>query len=65
LLSKSYAATRRKELSRDRAGTTYAAGQPRLEQGDTVYLTTADAQGNMVLADPKFVFAVWLRPDPA
>jgi gamma-glutamyltranspeptidase/glutathione hydrolase len=48
LLSKSYAATRRKELSRDRAGTTYVAGQPRLEQGDTVYLTTADAQGNMV-----------------
>jgi gamma-glutamyltranspeptidase/glutathione hydrolase len=48
LLSKSYAAERRKLIRLDRAGRTYDAGSPALQQGDTIYLTTADAEGNMV-----------------
>jgi gamma-glutamyltranspeptidase / glutathione hydrolase len=48
LLSKSYAAERRKLITMDRAAKTYDAGNPALLQGDTIYLTTADADGNMV-----------------
>jgi len=48
LLAKSYAAERRKLIRMDRAGRTYDAGNPALQQGDTIYLTTADAEGNMV-----------------
>ena len=48
LLSKSYAAERRKLIQLDRAAKTYDAGNPALQQGDTIYLTTADAEGNMV-----------------
>jgi gamma-glutamyltranspeptidase / glutathione hydrolase len=48
LLSKEYAAERRKLIRMDRAARSYEAGHPPLEQGDTIYLTTADAEGNMV-----------------
>ncbi|MBI5690010.1 MAG: gamma-glutamyltransferase [Verrucomicrobia bacterium] len=48
LLSKEYAAQRRALISRDRAAKTYDAGNPALQEGDTIYLTTADADGNMV-----------------
>ncbi|MCX6905352.1 MAG: gamma-glutamyltransferase, partial [Verrucomicrobia bacterium] len=48
LLSKEYAAERRQLIRMDRAGRAYDAGHPALEAGDTVYLTTADAEGNMV-----------------
>ena len=48
LLSKEYAASRRKLIRLNRAGASYDAGNPALEQGDTIYLTTADAEGNMV-----------------
>src|SRR5262249_38262840 len=48
LLSKDYAAERRKLIRMERAGRSYDAGQPALDQGDTIYLTTADADGNMV-----------------
>ncbi len=48
LLAKSYAAERRKLIRMDRAGKTYDAGNPALQQGDTIYLTTADSEGNMV-----------------
>jgi gamma-glutamyltranspeptidase / glutathione hydrolase len=48
LLSKAYAAERRKLIRMDRAARTYDAGNPSLQQGDTIYLTTADAEGNMV-----------------
>ena len=48
LLSKTYAAERRKLIRMDRAARTYDAGNPALQQGDTIYLTTADAEGNMV-----------------
>jgi gamma-glutamyltranspeptidase/glutathione hydrolase len=48
LLSKSYAAERRKLISLTRAARTYDAGNPAMHDGDTIYLTTADAEGNMV-----------------
>jgi gamma-glutamyltranspeptidase/glutathione hydrolase len=48
LLAKDYAAQRRALIKMDRAGKTYDAGNPALQEGDTIYLTTADADGNMV-----------------
>lgn len=48
LLSKKYAAARRKLIDMRRAATEVQAGDPRLEKGDTIYLTVADRQGNMV-----------------
>ena len=48
LLSKAYAAERRKLINPARAGRSYDAGNPAVQQGDTIYLTTADAAGNMV-----------------
>ncbi len=48
LISKSYAAERRKLIDSRRAAKSYDFGNPMLNHGDTVYLTTADAQGNMV-----------------
>jgi gamma-glutamyltranspeptidase/glutathione hydrolase len=47
LLSKDYAAARRKLISTERAAREVPVGQPKLD-GDTIYMTTADAQGNMV-----------------
>ncbi|MEX0662788.1 MAG: gamma-glutamyltransferase [Balneolaceae bacterium] len=47
LLSKEYAAERR-ELIGDRAMNDVTAGVEALENGDTIYLTTADKDGNMV-----------------
>jgi gamma-glutamyltranspeptidase/glutathione hydrolase len=46
LISKEYAAERRKLINPDRAARTYNAGDP--ESGNTIYLTVADSQGNMV-----------------
>ncbi|HSN85760.1 MAG TPA: gamma-glutamyltransferase family protein, partial [Thermoanaerobaculia bacterium] len=49
LISKQYAAERRKLINPKRAGRSYDAGlNPALQQGDTIYLTTADGEGNMV-----------------
>ncbi len=48
LLAKSYAAERRKLINPSRAAKTYDAGNPALQEGDTIYLTTADGDGNMV-----------------
>ena len=48
MISKNYADERRELLDPDRASLQIAAGQPRLEKGDTVYLTVADTQRNMV-----------------
>ncbi|MDG0969228.1 MAG: gamma-glutamyltransferase [Porticoccaceae bacterium] len=47
LISKDYAKQRAMLLSFTKASNTYPAGNP-LEEGDTIYLTTADAEGNMV-----------------
>ncbi|KAF1691318.1 gamma-glutamyltransferase [Pseudoxanthomonas koreensis] len=49
LVSKGYAAERRKLISPDKALREVQPGTPRqLEEGDTIYLTTADADGMMV-----------------
>jgi len=48
LLSKDYAAERRALIDPNRAAKRYDAGNPALQQGDTIYLTTADSEGNMV-----------------
>jgi gamma-glutamyltranspeptidase/glutathione hydrolase len=46
LISKEYAAERRKLIDPSKAAAAYPA--PNLEQGDTVYLCTADGEGNLV-----------------
>jgi gamma-glutamyltranspeptidase/glutathione hydrolase len=48
LISKEYAAERRKLIRMDHAARTVDAGNPALQDGDTIYLTTADGEGNMV-----------------
>ena len=48
LISKEYAAERRALIDPRRAARRFDAGNPALEEGDTVYLCTADAAGNMV-----------------
>ena len=48
LLSKSYAAERRKLIDPNHAAKNVEAGNPALNQGDTIYLCTADDEGNMV-----------------
>jgi gamma-glutamyltranspeptidase/glutathione hydrolase len=48
LLSKEYAAERRKLIDLDNAAKKVPAGNPALDQGDTIYLCTADDAGNMV-----------------
>jgi gamma-glutamyltranspeptidase/glutathione hydrolase len=48
LISKEYAAKRRERLNEKRAQKSYDPGNPALESGDTIYLTTADKDGNMV-----------------
>ncbi|CAN5567146.1 gamma-glutamyltransferase [soil metagenome] len=48
LISKEYADERRKLINRQRAGANYEAGNPGLKDGDTIYLTVADKDGNIV-----------------
>ena len=48
LLSKEYAAQRRALISDTRAARRLEAGHPPLKEGDTIYLTVADRDGNMV-----------------
>ncbi len=48
LISKEYAAQRRKLIDPNRAAKRYDAGEPALDKGDTIYLTVADSEGNMV-----------------
>lgn len=48
LISKEYANERRKLINPMRAAKTYDAGNPALKDGDTIYLTVADKEGNMV-----------------
>jgi gamma-glutamyltranspeptidase / glutathione hydrolase len=48
LISKQYAEQRRQLINPQRAARTVEAGNPRLQQGDTIYLTTADPNGMMV-----------------
>ncbi|MFT4033041.1 MAG: gamma-glutamyltransferase, partial [Siphonobacter sp.] len=48
LISKEYAAERRKLINPKKAATRIDAGNPALRDGDTIYLTVADGEGNMV-----------------
>ncbi|NND83454.1 MAG: gamma-glutamyltransferase [Gammaproteobacteria bacterium] len=48
LISKRYARQRAKLIDLQKAAKQVSAGSDLLEQGDTIYLTTADAAGNMV-----------------
>ncbi|MGV6851921.1 MAG: gamma-glutamyltransferase [bacterium] len=48
LISKTYTQQRRALISMDKSARSYPAGNPALEEGDTIYLTVADDEGNMV-----------------
>ena len=48
LISKDYAAERRRLISMDRAAKRVEAGDAKLQDGDTIYLTVADKAGNMI-----------------
>ena len=48
LVSKDYADERRKLIAKDKAAMSYSTGDALLEDGDTIYLTVADSDGNMV-----------------
>ena len=48
LISKEYATERRKLIDPKKASAHYDAGNPALKDGDTIYLTVADKEGNMV-----------------
>ncbi len=48
LISKDYADQRRKLIDPQKASTALPAGDETLEDGDTIYLTVADSDGNMV-----------------
>ena len=48
LLSKKYAAERRKLIDPNHAAKQVEAGNPALDQADTIYMCTADGEGNMV-----------------
>ncbi len=48
LISKDYAAARRELISTKHAAKSLPAGDAKLEEGDTIYLTVADKEGNMV-----------------
>jgi gamma-glutamyltranspeptidase/glutathione hydrolase len=48
LISKKYAEERRKLIRMDRASEDFSAGDAKLTSGETVYLTVADDEGNMI-----------------
>lgn len=48
LISKEYAAERRKLIDPNKSAVRYDAGNPALKDGDTIFLTVADKEGNMV-----------------
>jgi gamma-glutamyltranspeptidase / glutathione hydrolase len=48
LISKTYAAERRKLIKLNKAASSVEAGNPALKDGDTIYLTVADEEGNMI-----------------
>ena len=48
LISKEYAAKRRQLIDPEKAALVYAAGDAGIENGDTIYMTVADKNGNMI-----------------
>src|SRR5437762_4700306 len=65
LISKEYATQRRKLIDLRRAAKSYEPGNPLPNQGDTIYLTTADEKGNMVslIQSLYFGFGSGVCPD--
>lgn len=65
LISKEYAAQRRKRIQMHQASDSVVAGDTLLKDGDTVYLTVADAEGNMVsfIQSVYLVFGSGMLPD--
>jgi gamma-glutamyltranspeptidase/glutathione hydrolase len=65
LISRKYAAERRKLIDTAHASSAFEAGNPSLEDGDTIYMTVADGQGNMVsLIQSNFLgFGSGMVPD--
>lgn len=65
LISKEYAAQRRKLISMDTASASFTAGDSALANGETVYLTVADSTGNMVslIQSNSFAFGSGMVPD--
>ena len=65
LISKAYAAQRRKLIQLNQAAANVTAGDTLLKDGDTVYLTVADAEGNMVsfIQSVYLVFGSGMLPD--
>ena len=48
LISKDYAASRRREINMSKAAATYSPDFAGVDRGDTIYLTAADGHGNVV-----------------
>ena len=48
LIAKDYAAARRESITPNKASMQVPAGDAKLDDGDTIYLTVADADGNMI-----------------
>jgi gamma-glutamyltranspeptidase/glutathione hydrolase len=67
LISKAYAGARRRHLNSATASTELPPGNPRLDHGDTIYLTVADKDRNMVSwIQSNFIgFGSGLVPDGA
>lgn len=65
LVSKEYARERVRQIRMDRASTTLTAGEPQLARGDTVYLTVADRDRNLVslIQSNYYGFGSGLVPD--
>ncbi len=65
LISKEYAAQRRALIKPDHAADDFAAGDISLKDGETVYLTVADSEGNMVslIQSNYFAFGSGIVPD--
>jgi len=65
LISKEYAARRRKLIKMDQASDNFTAGDTLLKNGETVYLTVADSAGNIIsLIQSNFsAFGSGMLPD--
>lgn len=65
LISKPYAEKRRALISETKAALRFDAGNPALQSGDTVYLTVADKDGNMIslIQSVASAFGSGLVPD--
>ncbi len=64
LISKPYADRRRGLIDPNRAATNVPAGDPKLEQGDTIYLTVVDKDRNCcsLIQSNYFGFGSWMVP---